>query len=322
MRVKGIVGQRPARRLMRQGSLSKRHLHATANAVAAVLFAFALSSTYGNPVEAAAFLPEQAFLEQLPGGLRVDDSDQNGKWNRVVLLARPKISSGDVNAISSSLRPIVSKFILSIVADVQRSSDGSRFELQGLGVGYSTSRDRKLLITTLGEVESGKVSLGMFEKPIFKENLKQIERIPVIAMTESLAVFDAPAIVLRDGEHRDFTMRHFVWINSKTGTLSTLVWLIEAGRSGRQVAEDAIRWMPSGMKESREIHVDGGEFSLLGIPGPRAFALEDLPPGKEIPWTAAARALAAKTDYSKDEIAALAKALNDALAAVREKQGP
>ncbi len=80
-----------------------------------------------------------------------------------------------------------------------------------------------------------------------------------------------------------------------------------------------MRWVPAGTKELREIHVDEGAF-ILGIPTERAFALEDLPPGKDIPWTRQTAMVAALPTYDDAHTSELVGALREALAAVFQPQ--
>ncbi len=265
----------------------------------------------------------QKTLALLPAGTPVENVRETAKWNQVVLLARPTISSGDVSALSASLQNAASSLVLSIVASVERTADatGERevYRLSDVGVGYSTPvRDKLVVVTPDGAAQAG-AKLGLFQQGMLGESMKQITGIPVLAHTSTLMLFETPALMLRDGRHQDFKVRHFVWINSATGQLTMLVWLVSDKPVGEsyQVIDEPLRWVPSGMKESREIHVDGSQFSILGIPGKKAFALEDLPPGKKVRWTDAARAIAGRTSYSSDELLQLTQALSDTLAPLR-----
>ena len=108
-------------------------------------------------------------------------------------------------------------------------------------------------------------------------------------------------------------MRHLIWIDTKTGKLATLVWLLKADRTRRLavVSTEPIRKLEPNAVEDRAIHVDGGEFTLT-IPSKRAFALESMPPGKKISWTQAAADLAALESYDINNIQSLLRALNEA----------
>ena len=79
-----------------------------------------------------------------------------------------------------------------------------------------------------------------------------------------------------------------------------------------QLAERTLRVGRAWDKGRPKIHVDGRSF-FLGIPSERAFALEDLPPGTDIVWTAEAKSLATLMTYDSSELNQFATALNQML---------
>lgn len=169
-------------------------------------------------------------LLRIEAGTIVDASPGNeptGRWNRIVLLARPRIASGDVDALSTAIRESVSKFVLTIMAAVERTVDPS------------------------------------------------------------------------------------------SGRSSSLVWLIRQTSAGSNAVErdEAPRWIPPGFQEDRAIHVDGNQFNLLGVPNKKAFAIETLPLGKPIPWSAEALAVADLKKFDVGSLRQLSTALNNMLRA-------
>ncbi|MEM8732983.1 MAG: hypothetical protein AAGG44_02095, partial [Planctomycetota bacterium] len=113
-----------------------------------------------------------------------------------------------------------------------------------------------------------------------------------------------------NGTHQPMVTRHFIWVDGKTGKLTTLVWLIEGDEQRRQPSRDAIRGFPAGLKEDRKVHVDKSEFLLGGIPTDEAFALESLPPGQAVNWNRAAFELAALPSYTREQLQKLSDELN------------
>lgn len=254
---------------------------------------------------------------RIKAGTLVDDPLAK-RWNRIVLLAKPEISSGATDALPSSIRSAVSTLILSILATVDSYQDASgavRYRLTEVGVGYSCGVNGQLKIVNVEEARSVGAKLSFIQRQLLAENEKQLDQVQLIARTATLVMFDTPAILLRDNQHKDFVMRHFVWIDSTTGDSAALVWLLEATPRGGplSVVDDPMAWLPAGTRENRAIHVDGNEFSFLGIPTDRAFALEDLPPGQPVAWTSAAKQIAGRSTYNLDELQQLTIALNQAL---------
>lgn len=258
-------------------------------------------------------------VPRIPAGTRVDNS-ANQRWNRVVLLSRPSIESGDVDAVSKTIREAASSLVVTILATVESSTNAEgevRFRMTEIGVGTSAELDGEWKVVTLESANQLGLSFGFIQRQLLYENDKQFRKLQLIAKTTTLAIFDAPTIMLRDGQHRDYPMRHFVWIDSSSGASATLVWLLERDAQGKLTTlDEPAHWLPAGLKEKRVIHVDRDEFTV-GIPGARAFGLCDLPPGKPIPLSAEARQLAALPHYSMDELRRLATELNRAIQATQ-----
>lgn len=263
-------------------------------------------------------------LPRIAAGTAIDMPDSD-RWNRVILLARPRLASGDTQKLPQSIANTVSRFVLTILATVQLDADEAggerKYQLAEVGLGYSTDVHGELRTVTTADASRLGVSLGIFGRQMLLENEKQLATARLIARTSTLLIFDTPALLLRDEEHRDYVMRHFIWVDPHSGRTAALVWILEQDDNGkmRVVADEPLRWLPPGLKEDRAIHVDGDHFSFLGIPDERAFALEDLPPGKPIPWSAETRALAAETEYTSESLYELTAALNQSLQALSQK---
>ena len=244
-------------------------------------------------------------------------SEQATDWNRVILLSTPRIASGDVTKLSESVRAAVSKLTLTILATVKRETAGDgtdAYRLAEVGVGYSTTINQRLMIVSSDSAFRLGARLDFYSRQMLSENEKQIANLKLAVRTSTLVIFDAPAIMIRDGQHKDFTTRHLIWIDSKTGKLAVVIWLLTpADENGCvQLAERTLRVVAPGTNEDRKIHVDGRSF-FLGIPSERAFALEDLPPGTDIVWTAEAKSLATLLTYDSSELNQFATALNQML---------
>lgn len=273
--------------------------------------------------------PSNRGLQRIPAGTVVDDDDAS-RWNRIVLLARPRIASGAQSALSKSIRDTVSTFVLTVLATVEReiAADGqTRYALAEVGLGYSMKLNDQWTVVSSVEQKRLGAGLGFFQRQLLGSNEKQLDTATLIVSTPTMLIFDTPSIMLRDGQHRDFITRHCVWLDSKSGKCSALLWLLSktppnaASKNAMTVADEAMRWIPEGMREERRIHVDGDEF-FLGVPSERAFALEDLPDGKPIPWTDRAKQVAALPSYNAESLRELAASLNQAFQALTTTPRP
>lgn len=67
-------------------------------------------------------------------------SQNASRWNRVLLLAKPRVATGDIDQLNESIRKASTAFSLTLLASVQEyaATDGSpRYYLADVGVGYS-----------------------------------------------------------------------------------------------------------------------------------------------------------------------------------------
>jgi hypothetical protein len=279
----------------------------------------AVQAIYIAPMVPAEESPARALPAIAPGTLiepRLEGDIQPDRWNRVVLLAKPQIASGEVEKLSASIRKSVAMFTLSILATVREGTGAlgqPRYVLEEVGVGYSVPIREKLTLVTSDTAARLGASLDFVARQMLSENEKQLTTIRSIVRTETLTIFDTPAIMLVGREHKEFTTRHLIWVDGNSGKIGLLVWLIAADASGRpEVAHTTVRLVPSGTKEERRIHVDGRSF-FLGIPSKYAFALEELPPGRDFQWSATAKQYAAESAYDALQIKEFAAALNEML---------
>lgn len=255
-------------------------------------------------------------LQRIEAGTLISAENTQSPWNRVVLLARPRIASGDVDSLPTAIRESVSDFVLTIMASVEEYADPNsaepRFRLADVGLGYSTEVNGELRAVSVADAGKAGINLGLFARMLLIENEKQLKTAKVITRTSTLMIIDAPAYVLRDGEHYECVMRHFIWVEPTTGRNAALVWLIDQDSAGNPIVDlsESPRWAPAGLQEDRAIHVDGREFNMFGIPGKKAFAMESMPPGKPVAWTEEARSLAALPSYTVDTLRSLSAALN------------
>ncbi len=263
-------------------------------------------------------------MSHLSAGTSVKDSSSS-RWNRVVLLARPRIASGDVESLPSMIRNSVADFVLTIMASVEERRDEatgeSKYQLADVGVGYSTNVNGALKIVTVDDASKIGVELGFFTRMMLSENEKQLLTVRIVARNSAFMIIDAPVFMLQNGEHRQYIMRHFIWVDTRTGQNAALVWLIDRAMGANVVeSSEPLRWATAGVQEDRAIHVDGKEFNMLGIPNEKAFALERMPPGKPIAWTEKLKPLAALQNYSDESLRELSVALNEALQAFARQQ--
>ena len=264
--------------------------------------------------------PPQASrpLPLVPPGTPVGDAAA-ARWNRVVLSAVPRIAAGDTGAVPQWIRDRMPGFTLVVLATVRSAAgaDGrQRHDLLEIGAGYAVPVAGRLTVVDT-EAPPADAGVDFLGRQILSQNGKALTGLARVGGTDTVQVFDAESLLLRDGRHEDFLMRHFVWADPATGQCSTCVWLLARREDGSlAVVDEPPRWVPAGTREDRGIHVDQNEF-LLGVPTKRAFALLDLPPGRRLAWSPALRSQAAAATCPPETVTALAAELDRSLQALR-----
>ena len=102
-------------------------------------------------------------------------SEQATDWNRVILLATPRIASGDVTKLSESVRAAVSKLTLTILATVKREAAGDgtdAYRLAEVGVAYSTTINQRLMTVSSDSAFRLGARLDFYTRQMLSENEK------------------------------------------------------------------------------------------------------------------------------------------------------
>ena len=277
-------------------------------------------------------------LQRIPAGTIVVDAEA-GRWNQLILLARPVLTSGDIDRLPSGLQPSVSRFSYTVLATVSkspplpsagpparaRSGDATnettnrratRYRLAEVGIGYSAPVQGRQVIVTASQ--SADAKLGFIDRQILGQNESDLETAAVVVRSSTLMMFESFAILARESGHREEKVRNLVWIDPNTGKAAMAMWVLKqrSGGPGESltVADDPMQVHAGGTRASNRLHVDAGTF-LLGIPTAKTFGLEQLLRGRQVHWTDTLRELAGKSSYSSETLAQLTAALNDALRA-------
>ncbi len=278
-----------------------------------VLWSIAATTASVGPVAGPSTAAEEDRrpLQVVAAGTPVEDPDRD-RWNRVVLLATPRFVSGDTDAVSDGIRDHVTSFTFTVLATVRTAAgDEPRHEIVEVGVGYSTPVNGRLTVVAPGADVPG-FSLDFLGRQILGAKQKSLDEIVRIGAHGTALAFDAPLLMLRDGEHREMTVRHVVRVDPLTGECSTCVWLAEINDDGTMTpAGDPLRLVGGGTRESRAIHVDGSRF-VFGFPTKQAFAVKELPPGASIPWSPTLLVSADAPLYDTESFADLTRAIDEA----------
>lgn len=221
----------------------------------------------------------ERYLPVIRPGTKVTDRVEG--WSHLLMVCEPTLAGGDIDDIDNFARGMAGRFNLTLAADVRRNSDGTYY-LRSLGCGFAVKRDTGY--TLVSADQSPGVDLGFIERIILQRNEAAMKDVVQFARSLHMAIFDAKTYILNDDEHRDGYVRHAVLVDPASGQVSQVLWLL-APQTGQTdplgIPKNTVRVVPVGFVEKRPIHVDKKHFAL-GLPTDRAFALMELPRGKDV----------------------------------------
>lgn len=245
-------------------------------------------------------------LDRIPVGTVIGDRPPEG-WSHLVLFAIPTLTRQDERDAPRVAAHYAQMFKFTVLANrARRGKDkDSPYYLERVARGFATTVDRKQVVVssknTLG------ADLGLFGRRILDENEKILDNdVRQVVRTSTMLIFDAQAVMLREGEHVNMIMRHAILVDPATGRLYTLVWLLTRDY---KPAEKALQLLPESMREKRMLSVKRDKFSRLGIPERDAFALRQVPQGKAITYTDALKDAACVKTFNEAKVPQLEETL-------------
>jgi hypothetical protein len=218
-------------------------------------------------------------------------------WTHLLIKSQPRAAEGDVDQLSADVRELSGLFFTALLARVEaRDVRGQRrYFLATVASGLGTRiGDRDTIISPDTQEKLG-ANLGFLGRIALRKGYDRLQGVHVVARSESLALIDAPVMMLREGRHRPVVLRYAVVVDPPSGRLETLLWAIS--QDGRGMYRDILgvaEWLPPNKIEERILHVDANEFSL-GLPTENALAMVRLYRGqKQLSFPEALKANAAK----------------------------
>ena len=284
-------------------------------------------------------------IQRIDAGTMVFGDSDATSWNRAVLVATPKINSGDVDSLSETVRDAASECSLTLMATVKKLrvsplrqqaaqnkavqnkavQNKVAYKLTQIGAGHSFKGPSGRVIVSSDSGADLGVSLGFLSRQVLKANEQRLPDVLVVAQTSRSAIFDAPSVMWRRDAHREYLTRHLIYVDQSTGDGGMLAWLLapasdvpaKTGQAGSnehlKIIDRPIRAVKWGTIETRNVHVDAEQFNFLGVPGELAFGVEDLPPGIDVNWTRRAAKVAGKKWFTAAELDELSAAMRQAM---------
>jgi hypothetical protein len=221
-------------------------------------------------------------IDLIPPGTVLDKGPPKG-WSHLIIKSHPHPGTGDMAKVNESTYQLASFIFTGFVANVRGEQVGGQvqYRLEHVAVGLGTNiKGRDTIISPETQQRLG-ANLSLLARVVFDKTYQMQQDVMVAVSSNTLAVVDTPAVMLRGNKHRPVILRYTLLVDPKTGHLDTVLWLIDKDDQGRYVGPSSpIEWLPENKVQEVVLHVDGNEFTL-GVPSENAFAASTLPQGKK-----------------------------------------
>lgn len=258
-------------------------------------------------------------VPKVPAGVVVSAPNAT-RWNRVIYLAVSRITQGDAASVPETVRSRVARFTLALMATVTNtngSKDSPSYELKEVGVGYAVPLGGQLTIVSTQNPPS-QAGIDYLGRQVLAANGKNLSEVRCLGASSTAQVIDVEALYHLRGRNTPLVVRHFIWVEPRSGRCTCCVWLLAKKPPGAfTLAGFPPRWLQEGTRDNRAIHVDDDAF-VLGIPTREAFALTSLPPGLELDWTGDLQRLAVLPTYGENDLQQTLVAIDQALQPFRK----
>jgi hypothetical protein len=217
----------------------------------------------------------------IPAGTVIGNTPPAG-WTHMIAKSRPKMQYGDVALVPKPVQALSGMFFTALIARVSppdgRDGNGYRLDEAALGMGTRIGAT-DMIITPETQKRLG-ANLGLLARVALERGYERLSLVKVAARTDTMAVIDAPIMLLRQGKHRPVMLRYAVLVDPRTGSLEMMMWAISQDDQGAyEGLISGCEWLSTNVVETRLLHVDASEFTL-GLITENALAMVHWPQGR------------------------------------------
>jgi hypothetical protein len=239
-------------------------------------------------------------------------------WSHLVIKSLPRVRPGAEANLpwlgrSRTVR-MASWMFTAFVADVRPETHGAEttHRLRAIALGLGTSSQGRDVIITPETAPTYGVELDWITREILTKGYATQRLAIVVVHGPTMAIVDTPVWYRSEGKHQLVRFRYALLVETATGRLESLVWLLdEKGSCG----DGMVAILAPDTIDEAELVPDPREFNALGIPSDGAFAVDRLPPSRAralLPTDL--RALAVQGKYTAAEARSLEQHLRHMLA--------
>jgi hypothetical protein len=213
-------------------------------------------------------------IELIPPGTVVEKTAP-APYTHLIVKTYPRLGAGDLDEVNDLTKELASFLHTALVAKVAPYglNGERRFRLEVVATGFSANVPGRgdIVLSPDTEKKFG-ANLGFLARIVLSRCYEEQQKCRYVVRSDTMAIVDTPAIMLRDGKHRWAIIRYAFLVSERSGRLDTLVWMIDLDAQGRYAATvGEISWMPPNMIHDGVMHVDASYFTF-GVPTDLAFA--------------------------------------------------
>lgn len=221
-------------------------------------------------------------ISRIPPGTVVNKESPES-WSHLIIKSFPCADRGDHKSISNTDRKLSTLFKTVTLANVEKRNVFGKevFHLTNIAVGVAVPIGSKgdTIVSPKTQKKEG-AKLGWLAGIVLSRVYTELEKIKYVGRSDTAAIYDTPLILHFQSKNQEMKVRYAVIVNETTGSLSTLLWLLERDSKGEfcKVA-GKVQYLPENFLTNCHLYVDASKYTL-GIPSNTAFACESIPKGK------------------------------------------
>jgi hypothetical protein len=266
--------------------------------------------------------PAGGRLVLIPPGTVIPAEGVPRGWTHFILKSEPRIRPQHRHLVTNQVIQLSSLLTTATLARVEPVEENGEvhYRLGDLGLGLATRiRGTETVITPDTHSRLG-AGFGFFESTLLGECFEKVKMARLRARTETMALLDTHAVMIRGGRHRESVTRHAILIDPKSGRLETLVWGIDLDANRNYLGVSShMEWLRPGTVEDCQLWVDPNAFTL-GIPSDLAFAVPGPPKGRlTVPFTSDLVTVAGQSRFTPQSLQTFESGLRQALWAAAQQ---
>jgi len=259
-------------------------------------------------------------LARIAAGTRIVDRSPEG-WTHLIFKTHNQLASGDIDSLPEFARSMSQFLFTAMTARVAPvgSGEARRFRLETVAIGLGTRVGEHDMVISSETQKALGADLGIFKGIVLSKAEQHLKEVRQMVASETMMLVDAPTVLFDGKGNRTVVFRYLFLVEPSNGGLASVVWQIDRAADGtyRGVAGKAVL-VQANLVATSPIHVDGNKMTY-GIPGPEAFAITRLPPGRVFPLPTRVQSVAGIPRLSSENAATLESEIRRALESLRSR---